>query len=509
MDMQFVMDRMETEQVFSARPTQAVVEAEVTLPGGLREEARVYYADATLALGHGEMTGNRIQADGRVTFHVLYGQGDLSKVSVLETAADFSQALPLKEENTQQASLLVRPRGEVQHVSAKVFNGRLLLQAIVQLRAEAMAPRTLSYVRDVAGAEGIEKAMQTLAIQRAVGEGEGQTLLREEFELSDVLQIRDTLYATGSAKVEDILGGQDGKATVTGVIQLQAYHTAGMPGRPLVYTRHSMPFEQQVNLTGALGDALAARTAVKDVAVLCQEGENGSKIMRAEVQLFTEITALADGNAEMIRDVFTTQGDQVETRSQQVIYRTGMVQETAAESGKTVMLLPEGSPRVKTALLGFVRPVLLKAEKQQGKLTAEGILETALIYLTDDSTVPVAIQQEEPFRAVFSLDAEPEDDLQLTALQAEASPVTGDRVELKYILELHAEGMRKSAAQVIVDARTVAAEEDQKGVTLCFLQPGEGLWDVARRYRVPLQQLQQMNPDVKETAGTCVIAYKR
>ena len=511
MEMHLIRENMETEQILSAKPTQVTVEAEVPLPGGLREEARVYYADAAAAVSGGELTGSRVTADGRVTFHVLYGQGDLSQVNVLETTADFSQSLPLKEENSQTAAVRLRPRAEVQHVSAKAFNGRLLLRAILNLTAEAALPRTLSFVRDVEETDGVQRAMQTLSMQRTVGEGEGQTLLREEFELSDGLQIKNTLYATAYAQVEDIMGGADGRATVTGTIEIEACHTSSLPGRPLVYTRHTMPYEQTVGLSGALGDALAARSVVRDVAVLSQEGENGGKIMRAEVQLNTEITAVEDHALTVLEDLFTTDGPAVDARTQRVFFRTGTVNEQAAESGKTVMILPEGSPRVHTALLGFARPVMVKAEKQNGKLVVEGILAAALIYQTDDSPIPVSVEQEEPFRAVFSTQAEPEDALSLTAVQTEPSAITGDRVELKYILHLSAEGVRKAAATVITDAEMVDAPPAEKGIVLCFVQPGETLWEIARRYRIAPDEIRALNPQLTDDPlpGTPVIAYKR
>ena len=99
MELQLIRDNMETEQRLSAKPVQITVEAEAALPGGLREEARVYYADAAAQVNGGEAAGNRVMTDGRVTFHVLYAQGDLSHISALETSADFSQTLPLREEN--------------------------------------------------------------------------------------------------------------------------------------------------------------------------------------------------------------------------------------------------------------------------------------------------------------------------------------------------------------------------------------------------------------------------
>lgn len=511
MEWQWIRENMETEQLFSARPTQATVEAEVALPGGLREEARVYYADASVSVNGGEMTGSRVMTDGKILFHVLYAQGDLSKINALEASADFTQALPLREETIQPASVRLHPRARVQHVSAKAFNGRLLLQAILDITAEAALPRSLSFIRDAAAEENIQRAVQTLNMQRAVGEGEGTALLKEEFELSDVLQIRDTLYASARAQVEDILGGADGRATVTGVIHIEAYHTADMPGRPLVYTRHSMPFEQSVGLSGALGDTLIARSTVKDVAVLSQDGEDNGKIMRAEVQLQTEITAVENREMTALRDVFTLDGPGLEKRSQHVLYRADTISEQTAESGKTVIMLPEGSPRIKQMLLAFARPVLVSAKRQNGRLATEGILETTLIYLTDDSSIPVSIAREEPFRAVFSTAAQEQDHLFLSASQVEAQAVTGDRAEMKYILHLQAEGVRKGEAEVITDAAEVDSPVPPRGISLYFLQPGESAWDIARRYRVPLAEISRMNPDFSDASqpGTPVMIYRR
>ncbi len=511
MELQWIRETMEAEQNISAKPTQMAVETEVTMPGGLREEARVYFADAAAVVNSGEIVGGRVTAEGRVTFHALYAQGDLSQVNVLETTADFTQSLPLREDGDALTALRVRPRAQVQQVSARAANGRLLLRAILSLTADAVLTRTVSLIRDAREGAEAQRETQAVSIQRTVGEGEARSLLREDFELSEVLSIRDTLYATAQAQVEDILGGADGKATVTGTIAIDAYHASAMPGRPLVYTRHAMPFEQAVNLSGTAGDALTARSEVRDVAVLSQEGEDGGRILRAEVQLLTVMTAVESREMTVLRDVYTTEGDAVETQSQTVTYRSGTVNETAAESGKTVLSLAEGAPRMKTALLGFVRPVLVSAQRQKDKLAVDGIADATVLYLTDDSPVPEAVRQEEPFHAVFSTDALPEDHLTLTASQVEPSLITGDRVELKYILRLQADGARQRKAQVITDAVAVEAGPREPGIVLSFLQPGETLWDLAKRYRVPVGDMTRLNPQLPDhpAAGTAVVAYLR
>lgn len=511
MDIPWIRDSLETEEILTARPAQFTVDAEAVLPGGLREEAQVYYTDAEAVVQGSELTGNRITADGRVNFHALYAQGDMKKVQALEASADFSQSLPLQRENAQQLSGRVTAHAQVMKVTGRIFGGRMLMQAVIALEAEAEAPRSVSFIRDAENANGLEKTMQTLLYQRAVGEGESQTLIKEEIELTDVLQVRDTLFATAHAQAEDILGGADGKAVVTGSIQVEACHTSDMPGRPLIYTRHTLPFEQAVQLTGAPGESLAAKSEVSDTAVLTQEGPDGSRVMRTEIQLRTRVTAVTDKKLDVLRDAFTLSGEGVECREKQVTFRTGTVNEAAAESGRAVMNLPEGSPRVRTPLLAFARPIPVKSEKKGEKLIAEGMLELSLIYLTDDSGIPVSVRQEQPFRAVFTTKAEPGDSLSFTVLQAEPSVITGDRVEIKYILQMQAEGVRKESARIITDAVPTAAEAAEKGVALYFLQPGEDLWDVARHFRMPLQALKALNPELTNTPqpGERIIAYRR
>ena len=148
MDMRIQRENRETEQILTViKPVQTAVEAETALPGGLREEARIYHADASVIMNGGEAAGNRINTDGKVTFRVLFAQGDLKKVLPLEAAANFSQQLAVPGERGDGASYRVRPWAEVLTVSAKAFNGRLLLRATLQIGADAYAADAVGAAR--------------------------------------------------------------------------------------------------------------------------------------------------------------------------------------------------------------------------------------------------------------------------------------------------------------------------------------------------------------------------
>lgn len=74
---------------------QAAVEGEITLPGGLREEARVLSAGAMVVLENVEAQQDKVILEGRVVFHALYTQGDPDKPQAMEASADFTHTLDL------------------------------------------------------------------------------------------------------------------------------------------------------------------------------------------------------------------------------------------------------------------------------------------------------------------------------------------------------------------------------------------------------------------------------
>ncbi len=507
MDMRVIRGNIESGQAVRAKPAVAMVEGEVALPGGLREETRVLHTDALLALEGGELSGGRVTVRGRVTFHTLYTQGDKTRVQAIETAADFTHALALTGDAPQGARAQVG--GEVRASSARAFNGRLLVSAEVALTGEAEAAQQVSVVSDIEG-EQVKTRGKTLQLAVCVGTGANQQLEKATFDLPEALQVSSTLYATAEARAGDVLGGADGRATVEGTLYIEAYHASDMPGRPLVVTRHEAAVSIPVTLSGELGDQLLPELTVRDVAAVSQESGEGQSL-RAEIMVEAALKAVRASEETVLVDAYTTQGDALTLTGREARYPAAVISGEPAESGKKLLLFPQEAPDVKTVLAAFVRPIIAGAKRVPGgKLSVDGVLEATVLYIPKDSGEPVAISQEEPFRAVFSTDAGEDDALSLTASQVDGTALTGDRVELKYILTLKTRGTRTESAYMVTDIAPVAAPELQPGIALYYLQPGESLWDVAKRYRVPEETVRTLNPDAQDAkAGARLLVYRK
>lgn len=506
MDMRLEHISLEPEVPCGVCRSQIVVEGEVTLPGSLRETTHVLHASAMAVVENAEAMQDRVTIGGRVVFCVLYTQGEAHRVDSIEATADFTHLCELAGAIPRADVYAV---AQVEHVDATVQNGRMSLRAIVRLCARALTCEPVEAITGI-GIPGAQTKTAQVKLRRTVSRGSADVLLREEFDLPADLAIHDTLGAWARATFEDTAGGQ-GRIGLSGEVTIEAIHASDMPGKPLIMTRHTVPISQSVEIGGEIGDLLDGRIVVKDVAVASQDMGDGERTLRAEVLLGLTAWSDREETAEVLTDAYTTSGDDLRLTSTPMTIRTGDNRMHAAESGKASLLLPEGATPVRTMLAAFATPVMTSFSQQGSRLVTEGVMEATLIYLSDDGAAPVSARVEAPFRTAFAANAAQEDILTLTAANVEAVPVTSDRVELRYILHADVEGIQGESIALVTDAAAIPAVPTTSDIVLYFTQPGEGAWDIARRYRIPESELRTLNPDLQgePKTGQGVVVWRR
>ncbi len=506
MDMRLNHAELQAEQPCGICRSQLTVEGDVTLPGSLRETTNVLHAGAMAVVESAEALQDRLTIGGRVVFCVLYTQGDSSRVESIEAAADFTHLCELPGAMPRAE---VFAMAQVEHVTATVSGGRMNMRAIVRVCARAMSCQAVDVLGSISGEE-VEQRTEQLRLRRTVAKGSADVLLREEFSLPADLAIHDTLSAKASAVFHDTAGGQ-GRIGLSGEVTIEALHASDMPGKPLVVTRHTIPVSQSVEISGEAGELLDGRITVKDVAVASQDMGDGERTLRTEVLLGLNVWADREETAEVLTDAYTTSGDELRLSRETTRLRTGDNRMHAAESGKTALLLPDGAKPVRTMLAAFATPVMTSFVQQGSRLITEGVLETTLLYMSGEGDVPASVQVEAPFRMAFAASAAPEDIVALTAANVEAVPVTSDRVELRYILHAEVEGVQVELVSLVSDAAAVPAAATTGDIVLYFTQPGEGTWDIARRYRIPESELRMLNPDLTDDpkTGQGVVVWRR
>lgn len=494
------------DQLAADVTAQAVVEGDAALPGSMRDAVTVLAVHAQVTIDRVQAQSEQIGVSGRVGFHVLYTQGDLTRVQVLETGSDFSDILAAQGVS---ADMRAQADAQVLEASASASGGRLHLRAVINLHAQAASETQLDAVADLSmDAQRLRTRSKDVIWQRIREIGRERTLLREEFDLSGALGIGETLFATAQAHTGEIIGGE-GRASVTGVIDLCVYH-AGTPGsKPLVVTRHAMPFEIGVNVSGAAQDAqLDASVLLRDVlADSMSAGEEG-RVLRVEVELDAIIEQREAQQATLLQDAYTLSGDALSLEREKVSVGGRGECVCAKDSGRMILTLPEEHPPVGTVLAAFALPVAAAQEAVDAQVRVDGVLDVSVIYLPVDSGIPVSVQLSQAFAAAFDVPAPVGTVTQLCCTEISASGITSDRIEVRYVLELCAHIGAAQEIEVVTRAEEVEAAQENGGICVYFPAEGESMWDIARRYRVDEAALARANAQ-REAAQPVIVMRRR
>ncbi len=493
MDWQIERESVEAERLIANLQQQAVIEGEVALPGSMRDAVTVLSVQAQAVPGAAEVQNDKVTVSGQVVFHVLYTQGDLTHVQTIETACDFHQII---ESPGITPRMQLQWRVNVEDAGAKANGGRLQMTAALTFYAVVTACTPVDAVTDIQGASVLKTKKQCLQLCRTTGIGSDKGLVREEFDLPGTLGIEDTLYATANARVEDVVGGE-GRVSVAGTIELTVYH-AGKTGKPLVVTRHSMPFEQAVTLNTGENDTISASVQVLDVMVDSMEEGEDARILRAEVEILVSVKATECAEHTLLDDAYTTEGEQVVPSRSTVEMHTDDLHCSARESGKLMLAMPDDAQPIGTMLCAFIQPAAGTRENVNGRLRVDGMLGVTLVYLPMDSDVPVSVHQDTPFTMQFTCDLPSTAAITLECVEAVAAALTSDRVEVRFILALDGTEFCAQSVDVVTDVDSVAIDEEPGGIVLYYPKDRETMWDVAKRYRVAEETLAAFNPQVKE-----------
>ncbi|MDR2506345.1 MAG: DUF3794 domain-containing protein [Oscillospiraceae bacterium] len=503
--MEIQRDNVKVERLISEANEQTVVDGEVALPGGIRDEAHILHTEARLSLEDAEVLTDRIQLNGNVVFQILYTQGD-NRPRALEASSAFTHQISLPGIDAHSR---VQTFGQVLEARSQAVSGRLLLHAALSLAARALERTEISYITGIDSVTTLETKTEEGYLMQHVGEAAVTHLLREEFDLPATLSIQETLYARAYPYVKNV-SAVGGRAAVQGELSIDAYHASQLQDKPLVVTRHSMPFDISLEVGASDGEDVEVRVALKDIAVSSVDAGEGARLLRAEGLIGVTGIASVTSHITTLSDAYTLSGDDVTLVKESITILSNEVASQSVQSGKIVIELPEGTPPVRSVLAAFIEPTVADSHALGERERIAGVLNVTVVYLPFGGDAPVSAAVSTPFEALFQGALPDGSWIKIESQEIDASAITSDRVELTYRLCMDADAYELTTSELPVDAQPKAVAASRDGIVVVYPSKGESLWDIAHKYRVTQDSISQVNPNMKSvTAGKPVLVLQR
>ena len=140
----------------------------------------------------------------------------------------------------------------------------------------------------------------------------------------------------------------------------------------------------------------------------------------------------------------------------------------------------------------------MNTEMHGEKLLCEGKIETYILYVTDSSDYPVySVKRDIPFSC--ALDAEGSGTDLVPEIKAEVKHTAynlnmSGGIEVRCVLSVSANIVRKRNIDLIGEVLSDTQDSSsRRGIVIYFVQPGDTLWEIAKRYAVPQEDIISFN----------------
>lgn len=486
---------------FDPTVTTDVVE-DMTLPDYLPEVRRIVAVQTNATVDGKYLSGDELEADGGVTYTVLYTTSDGSLAQFSQTT-QYTGHIPISNGDESEISHFsagdIVLSANLDNVNCRVTAPRkLTLSSKVKLSALSQKPQDAS-LKIEKTSEVSEKTVRRRALDVSTAY---MTEIRQTGEVSGEIREREgmkLICANGNLCLNDVRCDNKNSDKNRIVIKGDAYLNALMqtPDGEYVVSRSRAPIDEEILLPDKQTDVnntkSAAATAFGKVVMIDIEGSGGNFVWKMEYDIDCDITHSII--AEITTDAYLPDSEDIlDTAEIKVLSAASAVNGRLTTSATIPMR--NGS----TFVYAWGTGVPDKSEINSGKMTVSGAVKLNVItvgngeFYLDDVTIPLKYECEASSEAE-KLNAEHllgRMQVDVTEINARADGNTLNlTAELAITLSMLAETTKSIAVRL---TPTENVEKTKKNMIRVYIPDlGESEWDVEKRFRLGHEAVREGN----------------
>ena len=497
--------------------TQVTLDDDFIVPDTMSDMAEVILDSGIIQLEPVKVQRERITVRGKLDFHVLYRKEE-GGLQALGGSIPFEEAINVPDLDEKD---YVSVSWQLEDLNTEMIHSRKLgIKAIVPLEAKAESLYDTEAAVDVRGADDeIHLQVRRERIPAAA------IALRRK----DTYRLKQDITLPGSKPVIErmlwtemkLAGCQakplDGQIHLEGTLMVFALYEGGESGM-VQWVEESIPFSGEVEMQGATADmipVIGLKLIHRDLEEKPDyDGEMRELSVDAVIEL--DVRLYEEQELELLQDLYATNREIVLDTGEAVFDR--ILTRNFGKCRVAEKVEMETDPRVLQICHSSGSVKLDGMEVRENALAVDGVLEVKLLYLTDEDARPVqAATRLVPFHYEAETPGITEDSIwylepgleQLTAVMA-----GGGQAELRGVITLDLFVLQPETRQIILQAQVHPVDTEKMkampGIVGYLVQPGDSLWDVAKRFHTTEKSILEANELTGDAikAGDCLILVK-
>lgn len=497
--------------------TQVTLDDDFIVPDTMSDMAEVILDSGIIQLEPVKVQRERITVRGKLDFQVLYRKEE-GGLQALGGSIPFEEAINVPDLDEKD---YVSVSWQLEDLNTEMIHSRKLgIKAIVTLEAKAESLYDTEAAVDVRGADDeIHLQVRRKRIPAAA------IALRRK----DTYRLKQDITLPGSKPVIErmlwtemkLAGCQakplDGQIHLEGTLMVFALYEGGESGM-VQWVEESIPFSGEVEMQGTAADmipVIGLKLIHRDLEEKPDyDGEMRELSVDAVIEL--DVRLYEEQELELLQDLYATNREIVLDTGEAVFDR--ILTRNFGKCRVAEKVEMETDPRVLQICHSSGSVKLDGVEVRENALAVDGVLEVKLLYLTDEDARPVqAATRLVPFHYEAEAPGITEDSIwylepgleQLTAVMA-----GGGQAELRGVITLDLFVLQPETRQIILQAQVHPVDTEKMkampGIVGYLVQPGDSLWDVAKRFHTTEKSILEANelPGDAIKAGDCLILVK-
>ncbi len=500
-----------------SRYMQTTVESDVIVPDIKPDILKILQCGSEVAVTRKEVQNDKVFIQGIVRMNVLYvpDNGIEGGIKSISTQQEFNHSMDIPGAATGMELFVDAEASPAEHTL--VNSRKLQLRTRISLSVRLLCPSEMDISTGVDDSCKIETKCKPMKLYNPCINASRDILIRERLEIpsgkpciSEVLKISAKPYSTE-------LKSLDGKAMAKGELKVcTLYCGEGENSHPEVM-EHVLNFSEILEIDGLReGMDTEADLHLKDIYFeVCQDSDGDRKILSIEASIEAEMRAYEIIECNAVEDAYCL-SHPIELKKDTYTIEQLIASNTNQEAIKETVAVPDYLPDVHCLCECTASPTIENVSVDMGEVTISGFMHINILYLTEDSSTPACgFTHVLPFIQCFEVKGASHTSVCDAKAEVEHISCTissGKSLEVRAIVSTSIKVVEPTTAELIseINCDEEAVLPKMPSMSVYFVQKGDSLWSIAKKYRTSPDSILSANSETAESIkpGKCIYIFR-
>lgn len=478
---------------------EELLETGMIVPDSKPDVLEVLVADTDVVVKTREKTGRVMEVGGEICYQVLYrADNQEQSLEAINVKSPWSISCNYPAGDDEVYTIV---KSSVEHTNIDIVNGRKLsAKSVVKLNIKYIKARNEEAGESIQG-EQIYQRANPQEITMLENMGEKVVNVAENVDIGENKPvIGEIIYSNAALKNVNI--GEN--MVLNCMLEVDCLYRADDDNSRIENVHVNIPVEKSLEMENINNSDVLANASVKSLSLKPDEDIDGLLTrIRIDAEIAVEYGLYSKENAYLVKDAYAMDYDfELEKKPVKLGVEEREIKDNIQVNGN--MTLDSGNEAVEEILSLTAKPRILSVEKDNANIEVNGCLDICVLYCTGmDMRVIRGSNQELPFIHRIPLpdqEADYENDVNLSINESSYEIVSDTNVDIKADIEVKAHLSKKQEMDLVVGIKDIRTHERKENPPLLFYfaRKGDTLWDIAKRYRVPVQKILNDNDMMEE-----------